>query len=159
MEPTATAILLAASGGLLIVAVALSPVSRRLGVPALLILLGIGMAAGSEGLGGIPFDDYGLPFRLGTVALVLIPFHRGLDTPVVVFRRVALRALLLATVAVVLTMLVTAAVGVGIGLPPRLAVLIGAVVSSTDAAAVFSVLRGSHVRLKGTVGASLEVES
>src|SRR5262245_20483356 len=132
MEPTATAILLAASGGLLIVAVALSPVSRRLGVPALLILLGIGMAAGSEGLGGIPFDDYGLAFRLGTVALVLILFDGGLDTPVAVFRRVALPALLLATVAVVLTTLVTAAVGVGIGLPPRLAVLIGAVVARSE---------------------------
>jgi cell volume regulation protein A len=88
---------------LLIVAVIASPLSQRLGVPALAVFLVIGMVAGSEGLVGIPFDDYALGFRLGTVALVLILFDGGLNTPLPVFRRVALPAVLLATVAVLLT--------------------------------------------------------
>jgi cell volume regulation protein A len=159
MEPNATGVLLAGTGVLLALAVALSPLSQRLGVPALLAVLLVGMAAGSEGIGGVPFDDYHLAFRLGTVALVLILFDGGLDTPRAVFRRVLVPAALLATVGVLLTAALVAAVGLLVGLPPPLAVLVGAVVSSTDAAAVFSVLRGSRVRLHQATGATLEVES
>jgi cell volume regulation protein A len=159
MEPAATAVVLGAIGVLLAAAALISPVSQRLGVPALLIVLLLGMVAGSEGLGGIPFDDYGLAFRLGTLALVLILFDGGLNTPVATLRRVALPSSLLATAAVLLTAAVVAAVGVLVGLSLPLAVLVGAVVSSTDAAAVFAVLRGSGVRLKQTSGATLEVES
>jgi cell volume regulation protein A len=159
VEPTATALLLAAVGGLLLATALISPVSQRLGLPALLIVLLVGMAAGSEGIGGIPFDDFRLAFRLGTVALVLILFDGGLDTPRTVFRRVLLPAGLLASVGVVLTALVVAAAGLWLGLPTHVAVLAGAVVSSTDAAAVFAVLRGSGVRLKEKPGATLEVES
>jgi cell volume regulation protein A len=144
---------------LLIVAVIASPLSQRLGVPALAVFLVIGMVAGSEGLVGIPFDDYALGFRLGTVALVLILFDGGLNTPLPVFRRVALPAVLLATVAVLLTTTIMAAVGVSLGLSLPIAFLIGSVVSSTDAAAVFSMLRGSGVRLQENTGAILEVES
>ena len=79
MEPLSTTLLLAALGVLLIVAVIASPLSQRLGVPALAVFLVIGMVAGSEGLVGIPFDDYALGFRLGTVALVLILFDGGLE--------------------------------------------------------------------------------
>jgi cell volume regulation protein A len=117
------------------------------------------MLAGSEGIGGIPFEDYGLAFRLGNVALALILFDGGLNTPAAVLRRVAGRASLLATLSVLLTALVVAGVGVALGLSPQLAFLAGAVVSSTDAAAVFSVLRGSRVRLKHSTAATLEVES
>lgn len=159
MEPNATAVLLAGTGVLLALAVAVSPVSQRLGVPALLVGLLIGMAAGSEGLGGIPFDDHPLAFRLGSIALVLILFDGGLDTPLAVFRRVLVRSALLATVGVLATAALVAAVGLLVGLPAPLAVLVGAVVSSTDAAAVFSVLRGSRVRLRQSTGATLEVES
>jgi potassium/hydrogen antiporter len=159
MEPLATAYLLAAIGGLLILAGLFSPVSTRLGIPALLLFLFIGIAAGSEGIGRIPFDDYPLAFRLGTVALVLILFDGGLNTPVGVVRRMAVRAGLLATVSVLLTAAALAGVGILLGLPPPIAILVGAVVSSTDAAAVFSVLRSSGVRLKERVGATLEVES
>jgi cell volume regulation protein A len=159
MEPTATALLLTAIGLLLAAAAAISPVSQRLGVPALLVVLLIGMLAGSEGVGGIPFDNYHLAFRLGTIALVLILFDGGLDTPVPTFRRVLVRAGVLATVAVLLTALFAAGIGRALGLPLALAILVGAVVSSTDAAAVFAVLRGSRVRLRATTGATLEVES
>jgi len=70
----------------------------------------IGMAAGSEGVGGIPLGDYHLAFRLGPIALVLILFDGGLDTPLATFRRVLLRGGGLATVAVCLTALLAAGV-------------------------------------------------
>jgi cell volume regulation protein A len=158
-EPVATALLLSAVGLLLLLAGLASPLPSRLGVPALLLFLGVGMLAGSEGVGGIPFDDYGLAFRLGSVALALILFDGGLNTPLPVLRRVAGRASLLATLSVLLTALVVAGVGVALGLTPELACLVGAVVSSTDAAAVFSVLRNSRVRLEHSTAATLEVES
>jgi cell volume regulation protein A len=159
VEPNATGFLLAATGALLAVAALISPLSQRLGVPALLVVLLVGMAAGSEGPGGIPFADYHLAFRLGSIALVLILFDGGLGTPPGTFRRVLGRATLLATVGVCLTAALAAGIAVCLGLPAPLAVLVGAVVSSTDAAAVFAVLRGSHVRLRDRTGATLEVES
>lgn len=158
-EPFTTALVLTAVGLLLLLAGLASPLPSRFGVPALLFFLGVGMLAGSEGIGGIPFEDYGLAFRLGNVALALILFDGGLNTPPAVVRRVAGRASLLATLSVLLTALVVAGVGVGLGLSPELAFLVGAVVSSTDAAAVFAVLRGSRVRLKHSTAATLEVES
>lgn len=159
MEPFATSIYLTAAGFLLLAAVLLSPVSRRLGVPMLLLFLGVGMLAGDEGLGGIPFDDYDTAFRLGSLALVLILFDGALNTRVSTLRRVAGPSLVLATLGVVLTAALTAAAGLLLGLAPPVAVLIGCVVSSTDAAAVFNVLRGGGIRLRGKTGPILEVES
>ncbi|MFO0688407.1 MAG: potassium/proton antiporter [Myxococcota bacterium] len=158
-EPEATAAILAAVGILILLAGVASPLSRRLGVPALLIFLLLGMLAGSEGLGGIDFADYGLAYRLGTIALVLILFDGGLNTAPGVLRRAARPAGLLATVSVVATAALMTGFGVALGLEPRLALLAGAVVSSTDAAAVFSVLRGGGVRLRERTAAILEVES
>jgi cell volume regulation protein A len=158
-EPVATAALLAAIGILLALAGLVSPVSGRFGVPALVTFLALGVLAGSEGIGGIPFDDYGLAFRLGSIALVLILFDGGLNTSPIVFRRAVRGAGLLATLAVLLTALVMAGFGMLLGLPLQLALLIGAVVSSTDAAAVFSILRNSGVRLERGTAATLEVES
>jgi cell volume regulation protein A len=159
MEPFATALGLTAAGALLVIATVLSPLSQRLGVPVLLVILGVGMLAGSEGLGGIPFEDYRLAFRVGTVALALILFDGGLGTPYAVFRGALGRAAVLATAGVVLTAGGVAVAAIVLGFPPALAVLLGAVVSSTDAAAVFAVLRSSGVRLKERTGATLEVES
>lgn len=159
MEPFATALMLAALGALLVVSVAISPVSQRLGVPALLLFLLIGIAAGSEGIGRIPFAEYPLAFRLGVIALVLILFDAGLNTAIPTVRRVAVPAALLATAGVLITALIVAGIAMLLGVPPVVALLIGSVVSSTDAAAVFSVLRGSGVRLKEETGALLEVES
>jgi cell volume regulation protein A len=158
-EPGATAVLLAAIGLLLVLAGLASPISNRLGVPALVLFLGLGMLAGTEGIGRIPFDDYALAFRLGSVALVLILFDGGLNTSRVVLRKAAFAAGLLATVSVLLTAALVAGVGMLLGLAPSVALLVGAVVSSTDAAAVFSVLRSSGVRLRESTAATLEVES
>ena len=158
-EPLATAALLSAVGLLLLLAGLASPLPGRIGVPALLVFLALGMVAGSEGLGGIPFDDHALAFRLGCVALTLILFDGGLNTPTATLRRVAAPAGLLASVGVLLTALLVAAAGLLLGLSPEVAILVGAVVSSTDAAAVFSVLRSSGVRIERKVAATLEVES
>ncbi len=158
-EPNAIAALLAVLGLLLLLAGLASPLPGRVGVPALVLFLAVGVAAGSEGLGGIWFDDYELAFRMGSVALVLILFDGGLNTSPSVLRRVAAPALLLATVGVVATAAIVAGIGLLLGLSVPTALLVGAVVSSTDAAAVFSVLRSSGVRLRGTTGATLEVES
>jgi cell volume regulation protein A len=158
-EPAATALLLGAAGLLVLAAVLASRTSGRLGVPAALLLLGLGMLAGSEGVGRIAFEDYGLTFRLGTVALVLILFDGGLNTPWASVRQALLPAGLLATVGVAGTAALAATGAWWLGLAPPLALLFGAVVSSTDAAAVFSVLRGGGIELRHRVGTVLEVES
>ncbi len=158
-EPWATAALLAACGLLLLLAGLASPLSGRLGVPALVFFVALGILAGSEGIGGIPFDDFETAYTLGTLALVLILFDGGLNTPISVLRRAWARASLLATVAVVITAAVVAVAAMGLGLSPLSAALVGAVVSSTDAAAVFSVLRNSGLRLRTSTAATLEVES
>jgi len=158
-EINATAALLALVGLLLVLAGIASPLSNWLGVPVLVVFLLLGMLAGSEGIGGIPFDQYPLAFRLGTIALVLILFDGGLNTTPTSFRRAALPAALLATVAVVATAALVALGGIALGLPPPLAMVVGAVVSSTDAAATFTVLRSSGVRLRESTAATLEVES
>lgn len=158
-EPWATAALLAAFGLLLLLAGLASPLSGRLGVPALVVFVSLGVLAGSEGIGGMPFADYDAAYQLGSLALVLILFDGGLNTPVSVVRRAWVRAGLLSTVAVVLTAVVVAAAGLLLGLSPVSAALVGAVVSSTDAAAVFSVLRTSGLRLRASTAATLEVES
>ncbi len=158
-EPEATAAILSAIGVLIVLAVVASPLSRRLGIPVLLLFLLLGMLAGSEGVGGIPFEDYGLAYRLGTIALVLILFDGGLNTSLAVLRRAARPAGILATLSVVATAALMAGFGLWLGLDPAVALLLGAVVSSTDAAAVFSVLRGGGVRLQEKTAATLEVES
>ena len=159
-EPLPTAIALAICGTLLMASVLFSRASARLGFPVALIFLAVGMLAGSEGIGRIPFEDYKLAYRLGTVALVLILFDGGFNTPASVVRRVAAPAAVLATVGVVGT---AAVLAVGARLLLALewpqALLLGAIVSSTDAAAVFAVLRGSGVHLRQRVAATLEVES
>jgi cell volume regulation protein A len=158
-EPLATAIILAAFGALLAVSVAFSRAAARLGVPLALLFLIVGVLAGSEGIGGIPFEDYHATFRLGTAALVLILFDGGLNTPSSAVRRVLAPASVLATFGVVATAGATAAAAHFFGLDWSSALLLGAIVSSTDAAAVFSVLSASGIRLAHKVEATLEVES
>lgn len=159
-EPTATALVLAIVGVLLVTSAMFSRASVRLGIPVLLIFLAIGMLAGSEGIGGIQFEDYHLAYRFGTIGLVLILFDGGFNTSARVVRRVAGPAAVLATFGV----LGTAAL-LAVGARTLLdfswgqAALLGAVVSSTDAAAVFAVLRSSGVHLQRRVAATLEVES
>jgi cell volume regulation protein A len=158
-EPAGTALLLTICGILLVVSVLSSRASQRIGVPIALFFLGVGILAGSEGIGGIPFDDFRLAFQIGSLALTLILFDGGLNTPAEAVRRVWAPAGVLASVGV---LLVAGLVGVAArlaGLPWPAALVFGAIVSSTDAAATFAVLRASGLQLRRRVAATLEVES
>lgn len=158
-EPAGIALTLTVIGVLLVISVIFSRASERFGVPVVLIFLALGMLAGSEGVGGIWFDDAKLAFQLGTGALVLILFDGGLNTSLASVRLAARPAAVLATVGVVATAGLTALAAHLLGAPWPLALLLGAVVSSTDAAAVFAVLRGSGLSLQRRVATTLEVES
>lgn len=159
IEPMGTAAILTVLGLLLVVSVLFSRATERFGIPVVLIFLGIGVLAGSEGLGGIHFENYQTAARLGTLALALILFDAGLNTPVNAVKPYLLPASILATVGVVGTAGLVAVLANFLGFTWPIALLIGAVVSSTDAAAVFSVLRGSGIHLKRRVGLTLEAES
>jgi cell volume regulation protein A len=158
-EPLPTALLLTAVGALLAVSVLASRASGRLGLPVALLFLLVGMLAGSEGLGQIPFEDYGLTFRIGTVALALILFDGGLNTRVASLRRVLAPATALATAGVAGTAAVMAIGARALGLGWAESLLVGAIASSTDAAAVFSVLRGAGLNIRQRLAHLLEVES
>lgn len=145
---------------LLFLSVMASKASAKLGVPALLLFLLLGMLAGSEGPGGIYFDNAAWAQSVGVVALVLILFSGGLDTEWSSLQRVIWPGLALSTVGVLITTLlvgVFAKLLLGFSLLEGL--LLGSIVSSTDAAAVFSVLRTSGVGLKGRARPLLELES
>src|SRR5919206_1955608 len=102
-EPFSTALLLTTAGVLIAASVLFSRASQRIGVPIALLFLVIGMLAGSEGIGRIAFEDYRLAFRLGSLALALILFDGGLNTPLAALRRSWAPAGLLATIGVALT--------------------------------------------------------
>lgn len=135
-------------------------ISSRASVPGLVLFLLVGMLAGSEGIGGIRFDDYVSAYNIGVVALAVILFDGGLRTSFSAIRRVWRPAGILATIGVLMT-----AAGTGVAaayllnLPLVSGLLIGAIISSTDAAAVFFILRKQGIRLKGRLAATLEVES
>jgi len=148
------------SGLLLLAGVLASKISARLGVPALLLFLGLGMLAGSEGPGGIVLEDPAVAQMIGTVALAYILFSGGADTSWREVRPVLASGVSLATVGVVLTAAVTGLVAyVALDVPLAVALLLGATVSSTDAAAVFSILRSRSVGLRGRLKPLLELES
>src|SRR4051812_6940729 len=147
-EPHATAVFFVVVAVLLAASALLSHASQRLRLPVGLLFMGIGILAGSEGFGGIAFADYQFAFRIGSAALALILFDGGFNTPVDTVRKALAPAGLLATVGVLGTMTIVALVANQLGIPWSAAFLLGAIVSSTDAAAVFSVLRGSGIQLK-----------
>jgi cell volume regulation protein A len=158
-ELAAMAVLLAIFGLLMIVSVLGSRSLERLGIPVVLLFLILGMLGGSEGLGRIPFDDYRFAFRLGTVALILILFDGGFNTSLQSIKASIRPAAALATIGVAGTAAAVAGFGRLLHMPWPEALLVGAVVSSTDAAAVFAVLRGGALRLRNRVGTTLELES
>ena len=158
-EPNASALLLLVFGSLLAISVIFSRATERVSVPVVLIFLVIGMLAGSEGIGGIDFTNYAFSYRLGMIALALILFDGGLNTPMAAVRVAAGPAGVLATVGVVGIAAGVAVVARFLGFPWNEAMLLGAIVSSTDASAVFTVLRGSGLHLKKRVGTTLELES
>ncbi|MGE3809004.1 MAG: potassium/proton antiporter, partial [Gemmataceae bacterium] len=145
---------------ILVFSVLASKVSDRFGIPALILFLALGMLAGSDGLGGVHFDDAAVAQFLGAAALALILFAGGLETRWREVRPVLGYGLTLATLGVLLTALtfgVFAYVVLGLSLLESL--LLGSIVSSTDAAAVFSVLRSRNVGLRGQLKPLLELES
>ncbi|MCL1478618.1 MAG: potassium/proton antiporter [Marinobacter sp.] len=145
---------------MLVISIVLSPLSSRVGMPVLLIFLVVGMMMGEDGPGGIRFDDYQLAFLIANLALGVILLDGGMRTRAETFR-VGLRpALVLATLGVFLTAAGAAVVAWWVfDLHWMLALLVGAIISSTDAAVVFSMLQGSGVHLNERVSATLEIES
>ncbi|MEX1018228.1 MAG: potassium/proton antiporter [Litorilinea sp.] len=145
---------------LLLLSVVSSRASGRLGVPALLLFMLIGMLAGSEGIGGIEFDDPGIAQSLGTVALIFILFSGGFDTVWAQVRTVLWPGTMMATVGVVITAgLIGLLITLLLGFSWLEALLLGAIVSSTDAAAVFAVLRSRGVGLRAPLQPLIELES
>lgn len=145
---------------LLLLSVLGSRFSSVAGIPSLLVFLALGMLAGSDGPGGIEFTNYALTFVLGSVSLAIIIFDGGLRARWEDVRPVLGVGISLATVAVVVTAAVTGVFArYVLGLGWTEAFLLGAIVSSTDAAAVFSVLRAQSLVLKGHVRQVLEFEA
>ena len=148
------------SGVLLLLGIASSKFSARLGVPVLVLFLSVGMLAGSEGLGRIPFENYSLANSIGSVALALILFDGGLRTSITSVQKVWKPALVLSTFGVLLTSVITGLAAAWVlKLPLLQGLLVGSIVGSTDAAAVFSVLRSSGLKLPERLTSTLEVES
>ncbi len=145
---------------LIIFSILANKVSGRLGVPALLIFLMVGMLAGSEGPGGIYFDDPWVAQAVGVMALTYILFSGGLNTRWAEVRPVLPQAAVLSTIGVLLTALLMAGIAIVLFKVTLIeGFLLGAVVSSTDAAAVFSILRTKRASLKGFLRPLLELES
>lgn len=157
LEPLVVIILVASA--LLILAVLTSLVAYRIGAPLLLVFLALGLAVGEDGL-GIEFDNAPAAFFIGSVALAVILFDSGFNTRFQTVSRAAGPALVLASAGVLLT---TGLVGVVThylsGLSWTASFLLGAIVSSTDAAAVFFLLRVGGLKIRERVRATLEVES
>jgi len=148
------------AGLLIVISIGLTRLSVRFGVPALLLFLATGMLAGSEGIGGIWFDSPELVWSVGVIVLAFLLFAGGLDTDARHIRAVLAPGLVLSTVGVAVSTALTAAVwSWGLDRPLAEGILLGAIVSSTDAAAVFGVLRSVSLRLKGRIQALVEMES
>jgi len=160
VQTIATPYLILGVSILLLASILASKASERLGVPALLMFLLVGMLAGSEGPGGIHFDDPHFVRLMGTFALAYILFAGGLDTDWPSVRPVLRSGMVLATVGVFLTAVFVGAFAVLVlGFTWLEGLLLGSVISSTDAAAIFAVLRSRRVSLKRQLKPLLELES
>lgn len=146
--------------GLVTISIVSSLLSFRIGAPLLLVFLGVGLLAGEDGIGGLHFDDLSTAYMVGSLALAVVLFDSGFHTSVKAVRLAALPALSLATIGVVLTAGVVALPAhylLGIGWLEGL--LLGAIVASTDAAAVFFLLRVGGITVRDRVRSVLEMES
>jgi cell volume regulation protein A len=158
--PTSIAVIFIVFSSLIILSILTIKLSNRFGIPSLVLFLAIGMLAGSDGLGGITFDDPSLVRSLGITALVLILFSGGLDTEWSAVRPIVWQGLSLSTIGVLITALL---IGVFVawvqGFSFLEGLLLGAIVSSTDAAAVFMVLRARKTKIPRRLIQLLEFES
>ena len=158
--PTSIELIFIVFSTLVILSILTIKLSNRFGIPSLVLFLAIGMLAGSDGLGGITFDNPSLVQSLGIIALVLILFAGGLDTEWTEVRPILWQGLSLSTIGVLLTALL---VGVFVswiqGFSFLEGLLLGAIVSSTDAAAVFMVLRARNAKFPRRLIQLLEFES
>jgi len=145
---------------LVLVGILSSLIALRFGAPLLLVFLLVGMLAGEGGPGGLTFNDVGVAYTVGSIALALILFDGGLRTRFNTFRNVLAPSVMLATVGVLITTLVVAPIAkFALGIGWLQALLLGSVVASTDAAAVFFLINARGLRLRPRVRAVLEVES
>ena len=145
---------------LLFISIIAGKTSYKFGVPALLLFLGIGMFIGSDGVGGIIFNDPKLAQFIGVVSLNFILFSGGLDTDWISVKPIVKEGLVLSTLGVLLT---AVTLGTFVWLVTDFTIyesmLLGSIVSSTDAAAVFSILRSKSLALKANLRPTLELES
>jgi len=145
---------------LLLVGIASSKFSMRLGLPFLVLFLLVGMLAGEDGPGGIAFDNHQVAHAVGTLALAAILFDGGLQTSFAAVRSVWKPAALLATLGVFLTALVTGiAASYFLDISLLEGLLLGSIIGSTDAAAVFGLLRNAGIHLRYRLKSVLEIES
>ena len=151
---------------LIFCSILVSRASSRMGIPALLLFLMLGMLFGSDGL-GIVFDDMKAANFIGVVALCIILFTGGMETNFKDIKPMLGPGLALSTIGVLLTAGLTGGFiyllngwkGVGLGLPLVSCLLLGSTISSTDSATVFALLRGKNLRLKNNLQPMLELES
>ncbi|MBS1703529.1 MAG: potassium/proton antiporter [Armatimonadetes bacterium] len=137
-----------------------SKIGSKVGIPVLLVFIAIGMLAGSEGLGGIWFDDAASAQKVGIVALSYILFAGGMDTHWQTTKPILGKALCLATFGVVATAAVVGLIANRLlGFSFQEGLLLGSIIASTDASAVFSILSSGSVKIRDDVRALLEVES
>ncbi|WP_158601728.1 potassium/proton antiporter [Solilutibacter pythonis] len=148
-------------GALLVLAgIASSLLARRFGAPLLLVFLVLGLLLGVDGPGGVRYDDAPFTYLAGSLALALILFEGGLQTRAAQVRGSVLPSLTLATVGVIVTALLTAVAAYFLlKLEPMRALLLGTILASTDAAAVFFLIRAGGLHLERRTGSTLEVES
>ncbi len=158
LDAISLAILIGA--GLVVISIFSSLISFRVGAPLLLVFLGVGLAAGEDGIGGIPFENAELAYFIGSVALAVILFDSGFATRIPSFRVAVAPAVVLASAGVALTAgLLAIPAHYILGLDWLTALLLGSIVGSTDAAAVFFLLRTGGIQIRERVRAVLEIES
>lgn len=148
------------AGTLVMLSIFAGMLMSRLGMPLLLVFLAVGMLAGEDGPGGIQFDNHHASFWIANIALAVILLDGGLRTPMSTFRVALKPALVLSTLGVLLTCASLALLAITLfDFTLAYALLLGAIVSSTDAAAVFGLLKNPRLRLNERVEATIEIES